>query len=60
MMGDANVASGKISSLYDFKNHNIAAVFFELLIGNNNVSKHHIFHLNGNTIYEYSFNGINS
>lgn len=60
MMGDANVASGKINSLYDFKNHNIAAVFFELLIGNKDIYKHHIFHLSGSTIYEYSFTGINT
>lgn len=60
MMGDSNVAAGSINSLYDFKNHNVAAVFFELLIGTDNVFKHHIFHLSGNTIYEYSFTGISS
>lgn len=60
MLGDSNVATGYIQSVYDFKNHNVAAVFFELLIGTNNIYKHHIFHFDGGTIYEYSFNGIST
>lgn len=60
MLGDSNVATGYINSVYDFKNHNIAAVFFELLIGTNGIYKHHIFHIDGSSIYEYSFNGIST
>lgn len=59
MMGDSNVATGYVQSLYDFKNHNIAAVFFEILIGSTNVTKNHIFHITqSGAVYEYSFNGI--
>lgn len=60
MLGDSNVATGYVNSLYDAKNHNIAAVFFELLIGTNGIFKHHVFHIDGGSIYEYSFNGISS
>lgn len=60
MMGDSNVATGYISSLYDFKNHNMAAVFFELLIGTDGIFKHHVFHFDNGIIYEYSFNGIST
>lgn len=58
MLGDSNVATGYVVSIYDFKNHNIAAVFFELLLGTDGVFKHHIFHFENGKIYEYSFNGI--
>lgn len=60
MIGDSNVATGYIVSVYDFKNHNVAAVFFELLLGTNGVFKNHIFHFDNGTIYEYSFNGIST
>lgn len=60
MLGDSNVATGYIQSVYDFKNHNVVAVFFELLIGTDNIYKHHIFHFDNETIYEYTFNGISS
>lgn len=60
MMGDSNVATSSVVSLYDFQKHNIAAVFFELLIGTDGVFKHHIFHFQNGEIYEYSFNGIST
>lgn len=60
VMGDTNVATGTITSAYDFQKYNVAAVFFEILIGNQDVAKNHIFHINGSTIFEYDFNGIRS
>lgn len=60
MVGDSKVATSSVVSLYDFQKHNIAAVFFELLIGTDGIFKHHIFHVANGTIYEYSFNGISS
>ncbi|MBE4704180.1 membrane protein insertase YidC [Spiroplasma platyhelix] len=60
MMGDSNVATSSVVSLYDFQKHNIAAVFFELLIGTDGVFKHHVFHFENGAIYEYSFNGIST
>lgn len=58
-MGDPNVQTGSITSAYDFQKYNVAAVFFELLIGNNDVAKNHIFHFsNDGSIYEYGFSGI--
>ncbi|MBP1524889.1 MAG: membrane protein insertase YidC [Spiroplasma ixodetis] len=57
-MGDPNVATSDVISAYDFQKYNVAAVFFELLIGNSDVAKNHIFHFNGNNIYEYGFTGI--
>lgn len=60
MVGDSNVATSSIVSLYDFQKHNVAAIFFELLIGTNGIFKHHIFHFENGSIYEYSFNGIST
>lgn len=57
-IGDPNVQTGAVISPYDFKTYNVAAVFFELLIGNNDIAKNHIFHFNNGSIYEYGFTGI--
>lgn len=57
-IGDPNVQTGPINSVYNFQNYNVAAVFFELLIGNNDIAKNHIFHFNNGSIYEYGFTGI--
>lgn len=38
-MGDPNVATSDVISAYDFQRYNVAAVFFELLIGNSDVAK---------------------
>jgi len=59
MIGDTNIGSSTITSAYDFKEHNVAAVFFEFLIGSNNIVKNHLFHIGGDgNIYEYGFTGI--
>lgn len=59
LLGDPKLGAGSVTSIYDGRTHNFAAVFFELLIGTPNVVKNHVFHMDANgVIYEYGFTGI--
>lgn len=60
IMGDPKVATASIESVYDNKSYNVAAVFFELLVGSNDVAKNHIIHITEDGIFEYKFIGIST